>query len=58
MTKRKRKPKDPAAVQLGSKGGKKRAKNMSKAARKESARRAVMIRWERERMKAQKDGEL
>jgi len=57
MAKRKRK-KHPAAVMLGSLGGKKRAKGMTKAERSESARRAVVARWDRERMKAQKDGDL
>jgi hypothetical protein len=50
--------KDPAAMELGAKGGRERARNLTKAERSESARRAVTIRWERERMKAQKDGEL
>jgi hypothetical protein len=45
----KRKRKDPAAVSLGKKGGKRRVKNQSPEERRESARRAVNIRWDRER---------
>lgn len=38
-------PKDPAAVALGSKGGKKRAENMTPERRKEIAKKAAEKRW-------------
>ena len=40
--------KDQAAVELGRRGGKKRAENMTAEERSENARRAIMARWERE----------
>jgi hypothetical protein len=39
--------KNPAAVELGRKGGKARAAQMTKAQRSEAARQAVKARWER-----------
>jgi len=48
MKKRKRK-KDPAAVLLGARGGKKRAKNMTAAQRSAAARKAINARWDAER---------
>ncbi len=38
---------DPAAVALGSKGGKARANNLTSEQRKEIARKAAKSRWER-----------
>jgi hypothetical protein len=52
----KRKPKNPHAVALGSNGGKKRAKKMTKEQRRASALHAITIRWDRERAKAAKEG--
>jgi hypothetical protein len=43
----KRKRKDPAAVALGKKGGKKRVKNQTPQERSESARHAITTRWAR-----------
>lgn len=37
---------NPAAVELGSKGGKARAKNLSSAKKKAQAKRAAKARWE------------
>jgi hypothetical protein len=37
--------KNKAAVALGKRGGKARAKNMTSAERSESARKAVLVRW-------------
>lgn len=52
MAKRtKRKRKDPAAVALGTKGGKKRVKNQTKEERSDSARHAVTVRWVNARAK-------
>ena len=52
----KQKRKNPAAVALGRKGGKKggpaRAASMTAEERSESARRAVVARWERYRAKS------
>jgi len=42
-------PKNPAAVELGRKGGKARAKNMTAEQRRESARKAVDARWAKTR---------
>lgn len=41
--------KNPAAVELGRKGGRSRARNLSADARSESARRAAEARWEKNR---------
>jgi len=46
MAKRK---KDPAAIALGKKGGKKRVKNQTAEERSESARHAVNERWRKAR---------
>jgi hypothetical protein len=43
----KRKRKDPAAVALGRKGGKKRAQGMTKQERIDSARHAINVRWQK-----------
>jgi hypothetical protein len=43
--------KDPAAVQLGRKGGKAAAKNRSKAERAEQARKAAQARWSKAQKK-------
>ena len=48
MQKRKRK-KDPAAVKLGARGGKKRARNMTAAQRSDAARHAINARWSKYR---------
>lgn len=40
------KPKDPAAVALGAKGGAARAKGMSKTKRSEAAKKAASARWQ------------
>jgi hypothetical protein len=40
-------PKNPAAVALGRKGGKARAKKLTPQQRSESARKAVTARWEK-----------
>ena len=40
--------KDPAATALGSKGGKKRAENMTSERRAEIARKAAQSRWRRD----------
>jgi hypothetical protein len=45
MAKRKPKRKDPAAVALGRKGGKKRVKNQTPEERSASARHAITTRW-------------
>jgi hypothetical protein len=42
-----RKQKDPAAVALGRKGGKKRAENMSRQERADLAKKAATARWSR-----------
>lgn len=49
-----RKQKNPAAVSLGSLGGKARAKRLSPERRREIARKAIQIRWAR-RKPARKD---
>jgi len=41
--------KNPAAVQLGRKGGKKRAQKLTAEERKESARKAAQARWAKEK---------
>ena len=41
--------KDPAAVSLGRKGGKARARNLTPEQRKEAARKAIEARWEKSR---------
>jgi hypothetical protein len=41
--------KNPAAVQLGRKGGKKRAQNLTAEERRESARKAAQARWAKEK---------
>jgi hypothetical protein len=43
--------KDPLAVALGSRGGKARKKNMTKAARIDAARKASVARWDAVREK-------
>jgi hypothetical protein len=43
------KRKDPAAVSLGRKGGRKRAANLSAQQRSESARQAAIARWRKEK---------
>ena len=45
----KMKTKDPAAIALGSKGGKTRAKNLTRKERIESARAAARARWSKKR---------
>jgi hypothetical protein len=40
--------KNPAAVQLGRKGGKKRAQKLTAVERRESARKAARTRWAKE----------
>ena len=47
-----KKKKDPAAVALGARGGRKRAARMTKKERSESARKAAVARWG-ERAKAE-----
>lgn len=42
-------PKNPAAVALGRKGGKARAKNMTAEQRRDSARKAIDARWAKTR---------
>jgi ClpP class serine protease len=42
-------PKDPAAVELGRKGGKATARNRTAEERTEAARRAVEARWAKQR---------
>jgi hypothetical protein len=54
----KRKKKDPAAVALGRKGGKRTAKLRTAQERSEAARRAINARWDAERARAQKEGTL
>ena len=49
--------KDPAAVSLGRKGGKARARNLTPEQRKEAARRAVEARWEKTRKLAKEINE-
>lgn len=44
-------PKDPAAVQLGRKGGKARAKALSAAQRQAIARKAAKARWAKKETK-------
>jgi hypothetical protein len=46
------KRKNPNAVALGKKGGKARAERMSPEERSESARKAVVARWEKVKKKA------
>jgi len=41
--------KNPAAVQLGRKGGKKRAQKLTVEQRQESARKAAQARWAKEK---------
>jgi hypothetical protein len=41
--------KNPAAVQLGRKGGKKRAQKLTAEERRESARKAAQARWAKEK---------
>jgi hypothetical protein len=41
--------KNPAAVQLGRKGGKKRAQKLTAEERRESAQKAAQARWEKEK---------
>lgn len=43
--------KNKAAAALGKKGGRARAKNMTKAQRSEAARKAVEARWEKAKAK-------
>jgi hypothetical protein len=51
-----RRRKDPAAVELGRKGGRARAKRMTAEERQEAARRAIRARWAKaKRKKAAKD---
>jgi hypothetical protein len=50
----KTKRKNPAAVALGRRGGKKRAENLSPEELSEQGRRAVAARWEKAKKKAGK----
>ena len=43
----KKQPKDPAAVSLGRKGGKARAKKLTKEELSEQGRKAIQARWEK-----------
>jgi len=47
MAEKKTKRKNPAAVQLGRKGGKQRAKNLTAEELSEQGRAAVMARWKK-----------
>ena len=44
-----KKAKDPAAVDLGRRGGKARGRNLSKAELSEQGRKAVQARWDRQK---------
>jgi hypothetical protein len=46
-------PKNPAAVELGRKGGKATARKLTAEQRKESARRAAQARWAKTKKKNQ-----
>jgi hypothetical protein len=46
-----RKPKDPAAVAMGRKGGKARMTSMTAEERSESARKAALARWKKKEKK-------
>ena len=51
------KKKNPAAVKLGRKGGKKRAENLSAEQLSEQGRKAVIARWEKARKAGKKKPE-